>query len=104
MKYVLFYGGAMSAGHNEAPGREAPEDLGRKIADLMPEHRARLDQFHAEGRLLMVGAFADPMSDGSMGIFPTRQDAEDFMLGDPFLKNGVVRSWRLVEWNEVLST
>ncbi len=65
-------------------------------------HRARLDEFHARGVLLMAGAFANP-AEGAMGIFTTREAAEEFVADDPFVVNGVVSKWSLREWNEVLA-
>ncbi|MGH3198998.1 MAG: ACT domain-containing protein [Streptosporangiaceae bacterium] len=37
-----------------------------------------------------------------MGIFTTREAAEEFVRGDPFVLNGVVRNWTIREWNEAL--
>jgi uncharacterized protein YciI len=37
-----------------------------------------------------------------MAIFSTREGAEEFAEGNPFVLNGVVRSWTLREWNEIL--
>ena len=48
----------------------------------------------------MVGTFADPAVDGAMGIWRSKEDAEEFMREDPFQLQGLVRSWRLMEWNE----
>jgi uncharacterized protein len=103
MKCVLFYGGPMAAGHNEKRSNDPPEELMQKLMAVYPEHRRRLDRWHANGRLLMVGTFADPLKDGSMGIFRSREDAEAFMEGDPFMLNGLIRSWRLMDWNEAFA-
>jgi uncharacterized protein YciI len=51
----------------------------------------------------MIGTFANPQEDGSMAIFTTRDAAEEFAQGDPFVLNGVVRSWHIGAWNEVLA-
>jgi hypothetical protein len=51
----------------------------------------------------MVGTFADPQEDGSMGIFVTRESAEEFVKDDPFVRQGVVRDWRILDWNEAFS-
>ena len=47
----------------------------------------------------MGGVFANPQ-EGALIIFTTREAAEEFARGDPFVFNGVVRAWRIHEWNE----
>jgi uncharacterized protein YciI len=89
MKYVLFY--------------ESSDDVASKAPAHSPAHRARFGDFHAAGTLLMLGAFANPQEEGSMAIFTTREGAEEFARGDPFVLNGVVRAWHVREWNEVLA-
>jgi len=59
--------------------------------------------FRDRESLLMIGTFADPQQDGSMAIFTTRGAAEEFVKGDPFVLHGVVRLWRILEWNEALN-
>jgi uncharacterized protein len=87
-KYVLFY--------------QSADDLKSKAPAQFPAHTQRVKQFHGRGTLLMVGAFANPQEDGAMSIFTTHEDAEEFAKGDPFVVNGVVRSWKVLEWNESL--
>ena len=65
-----------------------------------PAHSARLDEFHARGDLLLVGAFGDPAAQGSMAIFKSREAAEEFVADDPFVRNGVVASHEIREWHE----
>jgi hypothetical protein len=79
----------------------APDVLSRAPAHF-PAHKARLDEFHARGELLLVGTFGDPQEQGSMAIFTTREAAEAFVADDPFVLNGVVRAWEIREWNEIL--
>ena len=88
MKYVLFYASA--------------DDVLSRAPAHFPAHKARLDEFHARGDLLMVGTFGDPQEQGSMAIFPSRAAADAFVEGDPFVLNGVVRGWEIREWNESL--
>lgn len=88
MKYVLFY--------------DSGPDVASRAPASFPEHRARLDDFHARGSLLLVGTFEDAQHNGSMSVFTSRDAAEEFARGDPFVVNGVVESWRVLEWNEVL--
>ena len=88
MKYVLFY--------------ESADDVLSRAPAHFPAHKARLDEFHSRGDLLMVGTFGDPQEQGSMAIFPSRAAADAFVEGDPFVLNGVVRRWEIREWNEAL--
>lgn len=59
-----------------------------------------LDAFHADGTLLLVGAFEDPR-EGAMGIFTSREAAEAFVAGDPFVQHGVVARYTLQGWREI---
>ncbi|HUY52768.1 MAG TPA: YciI family protein [Streptosporangiaceae bacterium] len=88
MKYVLFY--------------ESADDVATKAPPHFPAHKARFEDFHARGDLLLLGTFADPQREGSMGIFTTREAAEEFATGDPFVLNGVIRHWHIRDWNEIL--
>ncbi|HXO22753.1 MAG TPA: YciI family protein [Thermoanaerobaculia bacterium] len=45
---------------------------------------------------------ADPTA-GAIGIFTSREAAEEFIRDDPFVVNGVVAKWTIREWNEVLA-
>lgn len=89
MKYVLLY--------------ESSPDVRAKAPLHFPAHRARMQDFHWRGTLLMSGPFGDPEREGSMGIFTTREAAEEFAQGDPFVLHGVVARWHVREWNEVLA-
>lgn len=84
MKYVSFY--------DVAPGALA------KVMEHYPAHRARLDEFHARGELIAAGPLGRPPT-GAMAIFTSRESAEAFIHGDPFVMNGLVAAWRVVEWN-----
>jgi len=75
----------------------APDALS-KLKEHYPAHRARLDEFHSRGVLLAAGPLGNPPT-GAMGIFTTREAAEEFIEGDPFVANDLVSTWRLVEWN-----
>jgi uncharacterized protein len=89
VKYVLLYESAPNVAENAPPH--------------FPAHKERLDEFHERGDLLMVGTFGDPQSQGSMSVFRSREAAEEFAAADPFVINGVVRSWEVRDWNEVLT-
>jgi uncharacterized protein YciI len=89
MKHVVFYSSAPDVATN-APLHFAA-------------HKARVDEFHARGELLMVGIFEDPQRDGSMAIFTTREAADEFVAGDPFVLEGVVASVEIRAWQEALT-
>ena len=84
MKFVSFY-------------EMAPSALAH-LKTHFPAHRALLDEFHARGVLISAGPLGNPPM-SAMGIFTTREAAEEFVKGDPFVTNGLVSSWRIVEWN-----
>jgi len=67
--------------------------------EVYPRHVAYLEQFNIDGEVLMIGTFADPAADGSMAVFRSREAAERFIAGDPFVTEGVVASWRVLDWN-----
>jgi uncharacterized protein YciI len=81
---------------------ESADNVAAKAPPVFPAHKGRLDEFQARGELLMVGTFGDPQAEGSMAIFRTREGAEEFVAGDPFVREGVVKSWQIRQWNESL--
>jgi uncharacterized protein YciI len=89
VKYVLLY--------------ESADNVADRAPAHFPAHRARYEEFHARGTLLMLGIFSNPQDEGSMAIFTTRDAAEEFARNDPFVLNGVVRNWHIREWREALT-
>jgi hypothetical protein len=69
-----------------------------------PQARASADQLVCHERELgaVAGVTSRGQLLGSMSIFTTREAAEEFAAGDPFVLNGVVSGWQIREWNEVL--
>ena len=64
-----------------------------------PSHKARYTEFMQRGVLLSLGPFSD--GSGSIAVFTTREAAEEFASGDPFVRSGVVSRWQVREWREV---
>jgi uncharacterized protein YciI len=87
VKYVVLY--------------ESADDVLHKVPDHIEAHRARWAEYAAAGTLLMIGPYSDP-SRGAMAVFTTREAATSFVEGDPFVVHGLVASWRIEEWLEVL--
>ena len=88
MKAVVFY--------------ESGPDVVARAPAYMPEHRARWQEFGRRGELLMIGPFANAQEEGAMGVFTTREAAEEFVRGDPFVLNGLIRNWYVRDWLEAL--
>jgi uncharacterized protein YciI len=68
-----------------------------------PGHAARLRDFRARGLVLMAGPLLEPFDGDAMAIFTSREAAEEFVAGDPFVLGGVVARWRLRPWSEGLA-
>lgn len=60
-------------------------------------------QAHQRGEILLAGALAEP-ADGAVLLF--RGDSPDvavaFAKADPYVKNGLVKAWRVRKWNTVI--
>ena len=74
-----------------------------KAREAFPGHRARLDEFKKRGVLLMAGPYGGNPPVGALGVFTTREAAEEFVKDDPFVLQGVVARYYFHEWNEVLA-
>ena len=79
---------------------ESFQDAAAQAPEVIAAHIARSQTLHSEGTLLMSGAFLDhpeePLS--TMAVLTTREAAEAYMQGDPFVLNGKVRKWTIHEW------
>ncbi len=84
--------------------------------DVAPDYRERRDAFRGvhlaqawaaadRGDLLLGGALADP-ADAAVLLFRGESPAvaEAFAREDPYVVNGLVRSWRVREWATVAGT
>lgn len=78
------------------------ESSGASMEDVMkvyPRHKAFADEFIARGEVLGMGPFTDR---GNMAIFKTREAAEKFVAGDPFMLEGLVKSYTIRDWNDTM--
>jgi uncharacterized protein YciI len=82
--------------------------------DTVPEYLERRGEFRSahltlaraaqdRGELVLGGALADPV-DGAVLLF--RGEAADvarkFAESDPYVRNGLVKAWRVREWTTVV--
>ena len=81
---------------------EMVPDMMALVPAHLPAHRERWQEFARRGELLMIGPFANTQQDGAMAVFTTREAAEEFVRGDPFILHGIVRNWYIRDWIEAL--
>jgi len=75
---------------------------GKSRAEIMavyPRHKAFLDEFVARGEVVGVGPFTDA-GGGNMALFRTRDAADAFAKGDPFLLEGLVKEYEIKDWGD----
>ncbi len=81
---------------------ETVPDYVARRAPYRDAHLALATRAHAEGLLVMGGAF-DP-ADAALLVFRAESPAavEAFVRADPYVQNGLVTSWRIRPWKVVV--
>jgi uncharacterized protein YciI len=69
------------------------------IMSVYPRHKMLVDEFKERGVVIGIGPFSDR---GNMGIFRTREAAEEFVRRDPFNLEGLVKEYAIREWNDAM--
>ena len=69
------------------------------IMAVYPRHKAVVESFKAKGVVIGIGPFADR---GNMAIFRTREAAEAFAKEDPFILEGLVKSFVIRDWDDAM--
>ena len=69
------------------------------IMAVYPRHKAIVDKYIERGQVIGIGPFNDR---GNMAIFKTREAAEQFVKEDPFILEGLVKSFAIRDWNDSL--
>jgi uncharacterized protein YciI len=89
MHYVLLY--------------EVVDDYVARRAAFREEHLRLAKEAYTRGEVVLAGALADP-ADGAMIVFRGAgpEVAEAFAKSDPYVRNGLVKSWRVRKWNTVV--
>lgn len=79
-----------------------PDYLERR-GELRAEHLGLASEAHERGELVLAGALADP-ADGAILVFEgaDASGAEAFAAADPYVRNGLVTSWRVRPWTVVV--
>jgi uncharacterized protein YciI len=69
------------------------------IMAVYPRHKLIAEKYIERGDIIGMGPFADR---GNMTIFKTRASAEEFVKEDPFILEGLVKSFVIRDWNDNL--
>lgn len=69
------------------------------IMGVYPRHKAVVDKYIANGDVIGIGPISDR---GNMAIFKTREAAEEFVKEDPFILEGLVKSFVIRDWNDTM--
>ena len=83
---------------------ELVDDYLERRSALRADHLALARAAHDRGELVLAGALADPY-DRALLVFAAdcRAAAEAFAAVDPYVVDGLVTSWAVRQWNEVLA-
>jgi len=68
------------------------------VMAVYPRHKAVVDAFAARGELVGIGPFTD--KGGNMAIFRNREAAEEFVAKDPFILEGLIKSFDIRDWGD----
>ena len=69
------------------------------IMNVYPRHKVIVDKYIAKNEVIGIGPFNNL---GNMAIFKTREAAEKFVTQDPFILEGIVKSFVILDWDDAL--
>ena len=69
------------------------------IMSVYPRHKEVVEKYIAMGVVLGIGPFSDF---GNRALFKNRAAAEQFVTEDPFILEGIVKSFVIKDWNDSL--
>ena len=67
------------------------------VMAVYPRHKAVVDAFIARGDVIGIGPFVEG---GNLAIFRSREAAEAFVKEDPFILEGLVKSYEIRDWGD----
>jgi uncharacterized protein YciI len=89
MYFMLFYDYVEDIVDRRGPHRDAHLRLAKEWVD--------------RGELFIGGAFADPVDGAAIVLkVENRERAEEFVRTDPYVANGLVKTWRIRPWTVVV--
>ena len=81
---------------------EVVDDFVNKRTPFRPAHLKEVRESNARGELIMAGALGEPA--GALLIFRAKDKstAENFAKADPYVKEGLVKHWKVRPWTVVV--
>ena len=78
------------------------EDFANKRTPFRPAHLKEVRDAHARGELIMAGALGEPP--GALLVFRAADKSvpENFAKADPYVKEGLVKAWKVRPWTVVV--
>jgi len=70
-----------------------------EVWSVYPRHKLVVDKYIEKGDVIGIGPFTDR---GNMAIFKTRAAAERFVNEDPFILEGLVKTFAIRDWDDNL--
>jgi len=82
---------------------ELVDDYLDRRPPLREEHLGLAKEAHERGELLLAGAFVEP-ADRALLVWETEDEdvIRRFAEADPYVRNGLVKSWSIRKWNVVV--
>jgi uncharacterized protein len=79
------------------------DDYVVRRAPFREEHIRLAREAQSRGELILGGALADPV-DMALLVFRSQDSsaAEAFIKNDPYIKNGLVKTWEIRPWTVVI--
>lgn len=70
------------------------------IMSVYPRHKIVVDKYIQRNEVIGIGPFSD--KGGNMAIFKNRTAAEQFVTEDPFILEGLIKSFVIRDWNDTM--
>ena len=77
------------------------DDVVERRAPHRELHIAMVRERLSDGRLLMAGALGADPPHGGLLVFCDAAEADEFARADPYVTSGLVREWRIDDWQVV---
>ncbi len=71
------------------------------VMAVYPRHKAIVEKYIERDEVIGIGPFGDS-GRGNMAIFKTRAAAEQWVKEDPFILDGLVKSFVISDWNDTM--